>query len=176
MTDEELVCRARAGSVEAWDEIVGRWAPAVIAVCHALVRRPDVAEDLAQETFLRGFVGITSLDRPDRLPHWLRGIARRVSFDWLASMRRAPMSLSEIDGTVSIVGDAASCQVAAVEREDEAERLREEVGRLPEALREVILLHYYGGHSYVGLARLLGVAPATVNLRLARAESSCAGA
>jgi len=53
MTDAELVRRAVAGDREAFADLVRMWSPRVLALCHARVRRADVAEDLAQETPLR---------------------------------------------------------------------------------------------------------------------------
>ena len=76
MTDGELVRRARAGDRSALTDLAHRWAGRVVARCHAAVRRPDAADDLAQETLLRGLRGLSSLADPEKFGPWLCGILR----------------------------------------------------------------------------------------------------
>ena len=61
MTDGELVRHTLAGKNSAYDPLVRKWAPRVIAVCHARVGRADVAEELAQEALFRGYKALCSL-------------------------------------------------------------------------------------------------------------------
>ena len=74
MTDAELVRATLAGSRDAYAEIARRWAARVTAVCHARVRRADVADDLAQETLLRGYRALHTLSDPAKVGTWLMGI------------------------------------------------------------------------------------------------------
>jgi RNA polymerase sigma-70 factor (ECF subfamily) len=83
MTDAELVRATLAGSRDAYAEIARRWAPRVTAVCHSKVRRSDVADDLAQETLLRGYKALASLSDQSKVGTWLMGIGMRASLDWL---------------------------------------------------------------------------------------------
>ena len=53
VADAELVRRACLGDRDAYADLVRRWSARVLAVCHARVRRRDVAQELAQETLLR---------------------------------------------------------------------------------------------------------------------------
>ena len=66
MSDADLVRQARAGRTEAYAELVRRWAGRVMAICHARIGRAHLAEDLAQETLLRGFRALHTLVDPDR--------------------------------------------------------------------------------------------------------------
>ena len=89
MTDAELVRATLAGSRDAYAEIARRWSARVTAVCHARVRKADVADDMAQETLLRGFRALHSLSDPAKVGTWLMGIGMRASLDWLKARAEA---------------------------------------------------------------------------------------
>src|SRR5712691_4389413 len=94
MTDAELVCQTLAGRVDAYAELARRWAGRITALCHAKVGRADVADDLAQETLLRGFRALRSLSAPDKFGPWMCGIAVRASLDWFKSKQRKQVLFS----------------------------------------------------------------------------------
>ena len=111
MEDAELVRQAAAGRAAAYGQLVRRHAPRVLALCHARTARADVAEDLAQETLLRGWRAIGSLKEPAKFVHWLCGISTRVCLDWLKSVRRHPeVPMSALAGSN---GDDAVLDVPA---------------------------------------------------------------
>src|SRR6478672_13094551 len=98
MTDAELVRATLAGSRDAFAEVARRWAPRVTAICHARVRRADVADDLAQETLLRGYRALSTLSDPAKIGTWLMGIAVRASLDWLKAKERTTVPFSVLGG------------------------------------------------------------------------------
>ena len=163
--DAVLVQQVLAGQKDAYGTLVQRYAGRVLALCHSRVGRPDLAEELAQETLVRGFEELASLADPARFGPWLAGIALNTCRDWLKSKQ---------NGQTSLDGDAVS---PAVEPQDQAEardeiaRLMREVQALPEDCRTVLMLFYYEKASYREIARLLDVSAATVNARLTRARS-----
>ena len=172
-TDGELVRQARAGEPAAYDQLARRWAARVLAVCHARVGRAGAgghtaAEDLAQESLLRGLRSLPTLADPDKFGPWLVGIAVRTCLDWLKSAQRTEVSLD----------DAAACGAHedddardVADRRERAEQLMREVERLPHAYREVLMLYYYQDCTYQDLAGLLGVSSATINARLTKARA-----
>jgi RNA polymerase sigma-70 factor (ECF subfamily) len=172
-SDVELVRQAGNGRPEAYGELARRWAPRVMAVCHARVRCQNSAADLAQETLLRGFRDLARLKSPDKFGPWLRGIAHRVCLDWLKSKQQSQVPFTQLtaDGDphdlLARSGDAAE----TVDRADEARRLIGEVERLSEPHREVLMLFYYDEMSYREMAELLGVSTATINARLTEARA-----
>lgn len=169
--DAELVREARRGSVTAYAELVRRWSARVLAVCHARVRRKDVAEELAQETLLRGFQSLTTLESPDRFGSWLRGIAQRVCLDWLKAKQSSQVTFTELPTDGQPDGFLTSDADNTVERLDEERHVMSTVEQLPDELREVLMLYYYQDVTYQEIAELLGVSAATVNARLTKARS-----
>ncbi len=174
MSDAELVRLAIDGQRSAYEQLVRRWGRRIVAVCRARIG-VGAAEDLAQETLLRGWQHLNELEQPEKFGAWLRGIAVRVCLDWLKSA--AARSRTSQSGLLVPIEQA----IAEVEspdhdaaRIDEQKRILSEIDNLPEELREVILLYYYDDVTYQELADLLGVARATINARLAKARSMLA--
>jgi RNA polymerase sigma-70 factor (ECF subfamily) len=170
MQDAELVRLARAGRPEAYADLVRRWAARVTALCHARVGRADVAEDLAQETLLRGYRALGTLSDPERFGPWLCGIALRTCLDWLRSRQHAPIPFSAL-GSDGEGFDQGRQDEPALDHDDDRRQLLREIDSLPETYRQVILLYYYEDHTYRDLGRLLGISPATVNARLTKARA-----
>lgn len=176
MSDAELVRQARlggAGRTEAYAELVRRWAARVTAVCHARVGRAHAADDLAQETLLRGFRSLASLADPERFGPWLCGIALRTCLDWLKSKQnqQIPFSALDSDHNPEDCRRQWRADETDLERDDERRWLLAGVEALPEAYRKVVMLYYYEDVTYRDLGRILGVSPATINARLTKARA-----
>ncbi len=166
-SEADLVREALAGRTNAYAILARRWGARIMAVCHARVRSPEAAEDLTQETLLRGFRALATLREPHKFGAWISGIARCICLDWLKAKERSQISFSDL-GDVQHVVDADG---PGHGRADGVERLVAEVESLPDAYREVVMLYYYCDLTYRDLADMLGVSAATVNARLTKARS-----
>ena len=74
-SDPELVARALAGDAAAFGTLIERYKQPVYGVCVSLVRDFDLAQDMAQEAFLKAFQHLGRLAIPARFGNWLRIIA-----------------------------------------------------------------------------------------------------
>src|SRR5437773_11670977 len=98
----------------AYAELARRYAAPVLAVCHDRIRCWHAAEDLAQETLLRGLKSLTSLTDGERFGPWLRGIAQRVCLDWLKAKQSSQVPFTSLgpghvpEELLATDGDAAS--------------------------------------------------------------------
>ena len=167
--DAALVQQVLAGRNDAYGELVLRYAGRVLALCHARIGRADLAEELAQETLVRGFEELASLAEPSRFGPWLNGIAANTCRDWLKSKQNAQVPLTD-----TLASETASSSADPVDQagdKDEVGRLLREVEALPEDCRTVLMLFYYEKASYRDIARMLDVSSATVNARLTRART-----
>jgi len=177
MTDGELVRRTLAGHQSAFAELVRRWSARVLAVCRATLRRPQPAEDLAQESLLRAYRALGTLTEPEKFGPWLVGIARRACWDWLKAKQTHQVSLNGNSGNPDqpafpepIDPWPEPCDQAAAD--ETHARLWGAVEALPDDQREVILLYYRGAATYQELAELLAVSAATINARLTKARAA----
>lgn len=169
MSDSDLVRLALAGQNSAYAELVRRWSARVLALCHARVHHFQAAEDLAQETLLRGFRGLATLVDPERFGSWLSGIAIRTCLDWLKAKERTQVTFSTLAQDGRLDGILSRPTSPELNHHD-TERLWIEIASLPEPYREVLLLYYYDDVTYQDLATLLDVSTATINARLTKAR------
>ena len=88
VADDELVQRAIAGDETAFESLYDRYAKLVRLVCYETTRDVGVAQDLAQEVFLRAFVKLADIENADRFGSWLAGIAKLVSLEWIRKKGR----------------------------------------------------------------------------------------
>ena len=161
--DQELVLLSLQGSREAFGLLVTRYARTVRAVCLARLGQHRDLEDVVQDSFLRAYHGLRRLKDGDRFGPYVHRIAGNLSVDRLRRQDRNMKSLDEVDlqPRLSKTPD---------EREERLVRLRNMVGRLPECLREAVLLFYFEKMSYTRMAEVLGITEAAVNQRLSRAR------
>ncbi len=173
MTDGDLVRQATDGRSAAYGELVRRWSAQVLAMCHARVGRHAIAEELAQETLLRGFRSLGSIEAPDRFGSWICGIAHRVCMDHRKAKQSSQVSFSAIDADQPAEQFVATTDsvIATAQRHEERAQLLQEIDRLPDELRETLILYYYDDVTYQELAEQLMVSPATINARLAKARA-----
>jgi RNA polymerase sigma-70 factor, ECF subfamily len=174
MTDGELVRQALNGRTQAYEELVRRWAGRVTALCHAKVGQADAAEDLAQETLLRGYRGLATLAESDKFGSWLCGIAVRACLDWLKAKERTQIPFSAFSpdrNPADFIHSRPEHDGASIDRQEELSQLMAEVQRLPEEYREVLMHYYYEDVTYRDLAEIIGVSTATINARLTKARA-----
>lgn len=164
--DPVLVEQTLAGSREAFGLLVVRYSRSVRAQCYARLGNRDV-DDAVQEAFLRAYQGLARLEEPQRFGAYVHRIAQNICIDRLRRGPRPAISLDEVDLAPKIEPGA----IADV-REERLALLRKQVGRLPEALREAVLLFYFETLSHAQIAERLGVTEAAVNQRLHRARQA----
>jgi RNA polymerase sigma-70 factor (ECF subfamily) len=173
MTDGELVRQSLAGRLAAYAELVGRWSARILAVCRAHIGRGDIAEELAQESLVRGLQALATLTDQEKFGPWLRGIAVRACLDCRKARQSSQLPFSSLAtpaGEFDPPGHGESAEAIA-ERHEECERLRAAVDELPVAYRETLLLYYCERVTYQDLAEMLGISRATINLRLTKARA-----
>lgn len=149
---------------QALEQAMQRYGDYILRLAYLALGDRHEAEDVAQETFLRALAKGGQFRGECQLGVWLARIALNLCRDRQRSASRRVL-VADLPGTLS--GDDGE----AGWRELEAERLLGLVRRLPDAYREVVLLHYWSGYETVEIAKVMGVVPATVRSRLYRARS-----
>lgn len=163
--DAALMLRVKAGEHEPFADIVrGHQRPLVNFFARMGVSVSE-AEDMAQDTFLRLFKYRQRYEPRAKLSTFLHLLARQVWLDRLRKTKRQEdfrQSVLEQDaqpGTYSSATDAA------------AARAEEALRRLPDGLRDVVVLGVYQQLPYREIAEVLGIAEGTVKSRMFHAMS-----
>lgn len=165
--DGLLLRRAQAGDRDAFEHVVVRHQRRVYAVALRIVRRHEVADDVAQEAFVRAWQSLGSFDPGRPFGPWIARIARNLALNTL----RGPASRVEPlpEGPAEPV-DAAPGPESDVMSREVREAVSAALAGLPADQREVFLLRASGELSYEEIGAELGLAPGTVMSRLFRAR------
>ncbi|MFH1718219.1 MAG: RNA polymerase sigma factor [Planctomycetota bacterium] len=156
--ERELVEAAVGGDIESFGELCRRYYAAMVAVAYAVLSDHQLAEDAAQESFVRALVRLRALNDKRRFVPWLAAICRNVAKDMVAAKARQ-ISTEDLS------------QVAEKNNDDENTlAVRRAIEQLPDASRELVVLRYYNSLSYEQIGSILGISPAAINGRLARAK------
>lgn len=173
LDDAALVEETRGGSLAAFNALVRRYERAVYSVALRLVGRDGVAEEVAQDTFLRAYGALGRFQGDDFRP-WLLRIATNRAYDELRRRRRAPESLDEFSFEPTTIWTATVRQedpIARTERQELGALLVAALGQLPFDQRVAIILSDVQGYDYTEIAAITGVSYGAVKSRLSRARA-----
>jgi RNA polymerase sigma-70 factor (ECF subfamily) len=164
-----LAVRARDGDRRAQRALYERHAPGVRRFVADLLRDRDAASDAFQDTFVRVFQKIGTLEDPSRLVGWVFGIARRVCLEHRrAAFRRSRRTESSERGAdVPYQGPSPEAALSFVQS---AARLERALDLLGEDRRAVLLLRCDHLLSYDEIATAMGFSVAKVKVEIHRAR------
>jgi RNA polymerase sigma-70 factor (ECF subfamily) len=158
----ELVTRAQRGERDAFSELVRIHAQGVFNVAYRMCGDMLIAEDAAQETFIRAWQNLSSYRPQTSLRNWLYRIAVNAATDMLRKEKRIlPNDIDELQLTDERPGP--ELLISQLERTDLVQRA---VLSLPDACRAVLVLREYEGMSYHEIADALDIPIGTVMSRL----------
>jgi RNA polymerase sigma-70 factor (ECF subfamily) len=159
-SDQELVGECRQGDRDAYAGLVKRYSRRIFAICYAAVRNLNDAEDLTQETLVRGFTEVHRLRDSEQFFPWIRRIARNLCMDFFR--RRKP-------GEILVAEPPDQPDPIQRVNTDHLD-LQKAIEKLPENLRSPLLFYYFDGRSTKNIAAALEISEATVHTRLSRAR------
>src|SRR3954465_3590431 len=170
-SDERLIALTRRGHHGAFEALVQRYQPRLLAFCRHMVGSQEDAEDVLQEVFTAAFNAIRADDRPINARPWLYRIARNRSLNPLRRPQPAgqdSMDVFERDGGISTAD--------TVHRREEFRQIVSDVGELPETQRTALLLREIDALSYDQIAEAMDTTVPSVKSLLVRARVSLAEA
>ena len=158
----ELITRAKNGEQSAFSELVCIHADGVRNVIYRLYGDTRLAEDAAQETFIRAWLHFASYRPQTSLRNWLYRIAVNAATDMLRKEKRILLHAFE---DLSLK-DPQPGPEALFSQEERATLVQKAVLSLPDACRAVLVLREYEGLSYQEIADALEIPVGTVMSRL----------
>ena len=177
-SDAELVERALHGTQDAYRALVDRHAPAVLNVIGRIVREAGVAEELAQDTFVKAFGALRSFDPAFKFTNWILRIAHNTAIDHLRRRRPDTVSIDEdVPGQAVIEALADQREASPFDRAAHADLRADLEGALaalrPE-YRRMVVMRYLEDLSYEDIAEILDLPLGTVKSHLHRARAEMA--
>ena len=182
--------RLQDGTEEAWSELLVRWRKPVLNFVFRLTGDAALADDVAQEVFVRAsrkigeFKRLTSPEfaifnsaaviQPDAaFSAWLFQIARNAALDALRHRRRHPAAaLEEQPAAGGLIADSAPCPARAAELRDIGAEIAAAVLELPEEQRAALILAEYHDFAVAEIAAVMGTNAKSVEARLYRARQT----
>ncbi|MEW6685503.1 MAG: sigma-70 family RNA polymerase sigma factor [Candidatus Edwardsbacteria bacterium] len=148
-TDVELIHRFKNGEEKAFDELVKRHQKKIYFLILRIVRHPEDAADLAQETFIRAYRSLMKFKEKSEFYTWLHKIAVNLSLNF---KRRKP--LEESLNTIHEMNE--DILEEEINHKRRQEMIRKAVEKLPVKQRAVFVMHYYEEMPHQEIAEVMG--------------------
>ena len=174
--DAQLMLRVREGDVTSFTLLLGRHRGSLVNFMFRMVQNRAIAEELAQETFLRVYRNREAYQPTAKFTTWLFRIATNLALNWIRDHQkeRANESLNEelLDGVERQVADLQTSIEQELICTVKLKEVRHAIDSLPEKQRAAVLLHWYQGLEYTQIARGLGCSESALKSILFRAYKS----
>jgi RNA polymerase sigma-70 factor (ECF subfamily) len=162
VNEAELIVRAQNGERNAFSELVRIHTRGVFNVVYRMCGDALVAEDAAQETFIRAWQNLSSYRPQTSLRNWLYRIAFNAGMDMLRKEKRIlPTDIEEMN-----LPDDRPGPESMVSQNERTAMVQKAILSLPDASRAVLVLKEYEGMSYREIADALDIPIGTVMSRL----------
>ncbi len=180
LDDRELATLAAKGREGAFRELLKRYERPVFSLIYRMVRDRTLAEDLAQEAFIRAFNAIGSYNTNYKFSNWIFKIANNHTIDYLRKRRLDTVSIhgsphartaDEVSQTSVVLESGDESPHELVEHRELGGQIEEAIGELREEYRTVILLRHVEGYAYDEIAEIMDLPLGTVKTYLHRARN-----
>ena len=167
--ENELMVRIQAGDLLAFESLVKRYQFMVYGLAMSILRRPEDAEEAAQDTFLKLFRARDQFDVSRKLEPWLLQIAGNVCRD-----RRRRV---HVEAKLGVPDNAAEGLIEQISDERSVENpnhnhiniIHNELAQMNAKLRLPMELKYLRGMRHAQIALVLGISVSSVKVQIARA-------
>ena len=166
----DLVAGARRGDQESFRLIFERYSRPVLSFIYDQVGDRELAEELAQETFVRAYRNLRALREETKLSTWLFGIAKNVTREALRARSRHERNVDLDDELVANLSDRGPVPVNQLLSKELNEVIRRSLALLDDDQRLVFTLKIFQQHSYEEISEITGFSVPKLKTDLHRAR------
>jgi RNA polymerase sigma-70 factor (ECF subfamily) len=179
LPDADIAALAKQGREAAFRELVRRYERPVFSLIFRMVRDREIAEDLAQDTFIKVLNNIDRYRPEFKLSSWLFKIANNVAIDHLrkrqldtVSMEGSPhaSTATEIEATSFEIVSQQESALDEMEARELGSSIERAIAALRPEYRSCIMLRHVEGRSYEEIAAILDLPLGTVKTYIHRAR------
>lgn len=171
--DAELMLRVRAGDAAGFSELLVRHRNPVVHFMYRMVQNQAIAEELAQEVFLRVYRSRESYEPTAKFTTWLFRIATHLALNHLRDHKgeryKASLDQPTEDGLLREVPDGSLTAEQTMMRYARLAEVRQAVQMLPDKQRAAVIMHKYQEMDYTQIATALGCSESALKSLLFRA-------
>jgi RNA polymerase sigma-70 factor (ECF subfamily) len=176
LTDAEVMLELRSGNMAAFDVLLAKYRKPIVHFMFRMVHNQAVAEELAQEVFLRIYRSRETYRAEARFSTWLYRIATNLGVNHARDTRHertaSTIYLDEPDsetGTTPDVPDSTPSAEFGMLRRERMNAIRQHVIALPERQKTAVLMHKYEGMDYKQIGEVLKLSESATKSLLFRA-------
>ena len=176
MEDSAIMLELRAGNMSGFDFLIQKYRKPIVNFMYRMVHNQAIAEELAQEVFLRVYRSRETYRAEARFSTWLYRIATNLGVNYARDTRHernaSTIYLDETDaetGTTPDVADSTPGAEAEILRRERLNAIRQHVLALPERQRMAVLMHKYEGMDYKQIGEVLKLSESATKSLLFRA-------
>jgi RNA polymerase sigma-70 factor, ECF subfamily len=176
MDDAAIMLELRSGNMSGFDYLIQKYRKPIIHFMYRMVHNQAVAEELAQEVFLRVYRSRETYRAEARFSTWLYRIATNLGVNYVRDNRHernaSTVYLDETDsetGTTPDVADGTPNIESNLLRNERLNAIRQHVLALPERQRMAVLMHKYEGLDYKQIGEVLKLSESATKSLLFRA-------
>ncbi len=176
LTDAEIMLQVKAGDDAAYEYLVIKFRRAMLGFLYRMTHNAAVAEELAQEVFLRVYRSRHTYNADAKFTTWLYRIASNLAVNHARDTKHergeASVSLNEADPETGITLDLADQRLTAEQdllRRERLRAIRQHVEALPERQRLAVVMHKYQEMDYRQIAETLKLSESATKSLLFRA-------
>ncbi len=159
--EHQLIANIMGGNQELYSILIDRYKTGLYYHCFRIIKDEDVAEDIAQETFIHAYWQLKHYKPDHAFSTWLYKIATNKAIDYLRRNKSVRLD-DEMEKIVSML--------PSTEQEAYHQELRDAVHKLPKNYHNVIRMHYWEGKGYEEMAARLQVPVGSIKGWLHRAK------
>jgi len=171
--DAELMLRVKDGDGVSFGLLLEKHRVPVIHFLYRLVQESAVAEELAQEVFLRVYRSRSSYEPTAKFTTWLFRIATHLGLNWLRDGKHERglerLDYNSTDVPIHQISDRRASVEQQLVSDAKLAEVRLAIAALPEKQRAAVLMHKYEEMEYSQIARVLGCSESAVKSLLFRA-------
>jgi len=174
--DEDLIVQVQNGQRRAFDEIVTRYKGRLFSFILRMVKEPDLAEELTQETLIRVYVHAAKYREIAKFSTWVFTIATNLVRNKMRQRSRRPrlipLNPAPDEGEMPVdPPDMVADTSTEIEREELGQLIQEATAQIPEKYRIPFLLREVDQLSYEEIQQVTGLKLGTVRSRINRARN-----
>lgn len=171
MDDEKLIRSCLEGDRNAFGSLVTKYNVKVFNLAYSLTHNRETADDLAQEVFLKAYTSLSSFRFKSGFGTWLYRITVNHTRDFLRKAKKMQtVPFNDERPNEKTDADPLDRRIQADVSQQRRRTVRQVMRSLPEKHRTILALRDLQGLSYEEIAKILRIAPGTVDSRLHRAR------
>lgn len=177
--DQALLAGLRAGTAAAFEKLVRLHSGRMLSVARRFLAQDHDAQDAVQDAFLSAFKALPTFDGRARLSTWLHRIVVNAALMKLRSQRRHPeQSMDDLlpkfleDGHQAAPAGRWKTSPSELELAENRQQIRDQIAKLPESYRTVLLLRDIEEFDTETVAQMLDLSVSVVKVRLHRARQA----